>query len=155
MVRLPARPQRRAIRLAWRTIRLNEEIIRTTQETIGDEDVGVENFGMEGSIRRLAFIFENLPVGESVPVQAAYILRAIMCAQIFNDGNKRTATVLALAVIGTGGARVESTEDEIYDFIVRRFGGCPRWPMEENDILARDRLFNEIAPWLETKVRSL
>ncbi len=144
-----------AIRLAHRTIALNSRIIRETQEGWTDEDIGTDTFGPEGSIRRLAFIFEQIPLDEAVHVQTAYLLRAIMCSQIFNDGNKRTAVVLAIRQAMQAGFRVEANQDELYHFIVRRFGQCPRFPMTEADILARDRLFQEISTWLAPRMRRI
>jgi prophage maintenance system killer protein len=147
-----ARPSQR---LAEETIELNRRVIEETQDFVDPEDSGVDNFGLDGALRRLAFIFENIPFAEPVENQVAYVLRSVMCAQIFNNGNKRTAVVLGLSLAAYAGHRLASPDEELYEFVLRRFGECPRWPVRDEDILARDSMYQSIASWIGSRLERI
>lgn len=128
------------------------KVASSTRVPFGEGDIGTDNPGIEGAINGLVFIFRNLPYDEPTYAQMAYILWAVMRAQIFNNGNKWTAVALTLVLAQDQGWRLVAPDEELYEFILRRFGEGPRWPMEEVDILARDRLFHYIARWLVARV---
>lgn len=85
---------------------------------------------------------------ETDPIIKAALAIYTANSHIFNNGNKRTAFVLADAILGEYGYYIEVDKDELIRFSCWVAGIIP-------DYMAKDDVVEEIIKWIKTRIRRL
>lgn len=131
---------------------LQERIMIETREEVESENLGFV-YGREAGEKSLRTIIERIPIDRPILGQTAYLVRAIACTQIFNEGNKRMATVFANLWLENRGLRLSSGNPEEYaSFMERVVGRCPKIPLPASELLDEDELYDFVHRWLEKRI---
>jgi len=134
---------------------LQERIMIETREEVESENLGFV-YGKEMGEKLLRTIIERIPVETDMLDQTAYLIRAIACAQIFNEGNKRMATVFANFRLEQHGFKLSvANPDDFASFMERVVGKCPKIPLPPGELLDRDELYEYVHRWLEKRIVKL
>lgn len=86
---------------------------------------------------------------ENDPIAKAALAIFTANSHIFSNGNKRTAWALADAVLGEYGYYIKEDADTIVEFM------CWVASIEIPDKMSKEKLVEEIAKWIEVRIRSL
>jgi len=145
-------PEAEVDKLLQNALALQERIMIETREEVESENLGFV-YSKEMGERSLRTIIERIPTEADLLDQTTYLIRAIACAQIFNEGNKRMATVFANYRLEQHGLRFSAANpDEFAAFMERVVGKCPKIPLPSSDLLDRDELYEYVHRWLEKRI---
>lgn len=138
-------------RLLENALALHEEVLLRGREELPEESLGFV-YGRKAGERMLRKILEGIPREASSRDQAAYLIRAIVCAQIFNEGNKRLATVFTNFWLRRDGLRLRADPDDLRAFMYRVVSACPKIPLPQVELQVKDGLYESIRAWLEDSI---
>ena len=102
--------------------------------------------------KKCQFILEHIPDNDPISCQVAYLIRAFMCAQMFNEGNKRTSILLTETLIRAKGFKPIASNKDVWEFIEYRIMDCPQIPISNQQIVSKDLLFVAIEKWIKKKI---
>jgi hypothetical protein len=139
-----------ATELLRNTLAIHEDVLLHGAEEIEEEDLGFV-YGEGVGRRDLLRILEGIP-DDSPAVQVAYLARAIACAQVFNDGNKRTATILADLWLAQKGLRIEASPEDLERLMVGVLERCPSIPLREDALHGVDSALEFAMGWLRNRI---
>ena len=114
----------------------------TVEEIISIHDYLIDRFGGERGILNIGeieFIVDWVNSHPEKPLfwKVAVLMRGIISAHPFIDGNKRTGFEVAETILNSEGYEITATDDEAFSFILK---------------LAREVMdIDEIVEWLERK----
>jgi prophage maintenance system killer protein len=130
---------------------INRTILEHSDDSVDLEEIGLL-YEEEDYEQRGIFILKNIPHEESISSQAAYLLRAFTCSQLFLEGNKRTAIFLINFWIDRNRYHLETSDNQLWDFIKDLSMRCPRIPISMEEILVKDALSQHIEEWLNKRI---
>jgi len=115
---------------------LNREILEQSENELDREDIGLL-YDEDMYQKKCKFILENIPYEEQISSQAAYLIRAFMCSQMFKEGNKRTAIFFSDMWLRANEYRLNVSNKELWDFVKRLPERCPRIPISNQEIVSK------------------
>jgi len=143
-------PSDEAMSLLKNTLAIHEDVLTHGVEEVDEEDLGFV-YGEEAGQRDLLRIFEGVP-DDTPAIQVAYLTRALACAQVFNNGNKRTATILGDFWLAEKGLRIEALPEELEGYMVGILERCPSIPLQANALHSTDSAFQFALAWLRNRI---
>ena len=148
---MPGLGEKELSELLQNALALHEEVLLNGREVVDSDSLGFVH-GKEAGEARLRGVLAGIPIEEELPVQLAYLARAITCAQVFNEGNKRFASVFMNFWLRPKGFRIEATGEEIETFMVTVLEGCPGIPLATERLCDRDAVYQYALEWLRNRV---
>lgn len=116
---------------------IHEEVVKLHGGSNGIRDIG----GLESAIARPYQTFGSEDLYPSSFEKAAAIGESIIMNHPFVDGNKRTGYVLMETILRLSGNKINSSNDDLYNFIIKISTGAVK--------------FEEIVKWLKENTAAL
>ncbi len=137
--------------LAQNAIAMQQDVLLHGREQVDERSLGFV-FGEEEGRRVLEEIMMGIPIQSDPVDQAAYLVRAIVCAQILNEGNKRLATVFANFWLAQFNLRIAAEPERLEKFMLSIVPRCPKVPLPVVLMDAQDGCYGFVKEWLEKHV---
>jgi hypothetical protein len=149
--RVPGLGEKELSELLQNALALHEEILLSGRELIDSDSLGFV-YGKDAGEAKLKEIIAGTPIEAELSVQLAYLARAITCAQVFNEGNKRFASVFMNFWLRPMGLRIQATGQEMETFMVSVLEGCPSIPLATERLHDRDAVYQYALEWLRNRI---
>ena len=151
----PEKPKRLTVKQIQETIvllpRLNRAILEQNENQINLEDIGL-TYDEDMYQKKCKFILENIPYDEQISSQAAYLIRAFTCSQMFKEGNRRTTIIFTEMWLQQNKYHLKVSNKELWNFIKRLLERCPRIPISNQEIISKDQLYQDIEKWIDKRI---
>lgn len=141
-------------KLLRNALAMHEEVLLEGREEIPEESLGFV-YGTEVGERDLRTILQNIPLAEPPAEQLTCLIRAIVCSQIFCEGNKRFATVFSNYHLRGLGLSLVADPEDLKRVLSSLVGKCPKIPLPADDLLVRDKAYEYVREWIESETGKL
>jgi len=123
-----------------------EDLLAIARRAVGPQ-VTVRDYGLlESALARPQAIVFGQDAYPDVHLKAAALLHSLARNHAFVDGNKRVAWTACLTFLGLNGHRINATEDERFDFVIRVATGA------EPEL---DRIADQLCAWRQSETPRL